>query len=80
MYHLNVAPKVIIISGSIFMVIGIMVNVDEIGLIHDMKLPDIVAMRARIVIGLMILYSSDSMIRGDELELDHMVTKLNRME
>lgn len=80
MYHLRVAPSRIIIMGNIFMVNGINVRVDEIGLIHDINLPEIVAMEARMMIGLIMLYSSDSIINGEELELDHIVTRLNRIE
>jgi len=56
------------------------VTVDEIGLIHDNDLPEIVAIEAKIRIGLMIFCSSDSIICGIELEFDHMVTNLKRME
>lgn len=80
MYHLSRAPRKIIIMGSIFMGMGMNVRVDEMGLIHDIRLPATVAMVAKIIIGLIILCSSDSMISGDEFELDHIVTNLNRIE
>lgn len=79
-YHLISAPKEIIVIGSIFIDRGINVSVDEIGLIHVISPPDMVAMDAIIMTGLIVLYSSDSIISEDELELDHIVTNLNRIE
>jgi hypothetical protein len=79
-HHLRVIPVAIIKSGVSFMYRGMNVTVDEIGLIHDMDLPEIVAIEAKIIIGLIIFCSSVNIICGIELEFDHMVTILKRME
>jgi hypothetical protein len=79
-HHLKIMPVTIIISGASFMYRGINVTVDEIGLIQDSDLPEIVAIEAKIRIGLIIFRSSDSIICGIEWEFDHIVTNLKRME
>jgi len=61
-YHLRIAPMVIIIIGMNFINIGMNVVVDEIGLIQDKALPEIVAIVAKVIIGLIILFSSMSSI------------------
>jgi len=53
---------VIIIIGMNFINIGMNVVVDEIGLIQDKALPEIVAIVAKVIIGLIILFSSMSSI------------------
>lgn len=78
--HLIIMPRVIIVSGRSFMWRGRNRVVEEIGLIHVKADPIITAIRARKYMGLMIGSSSLIEIMGDELDDDHIVTNLNRME
>lgn len=78
--HPIISPKIIIVRGRIFIEYGINVIVDDIGFIHVSIDPVITAISASRSIGLIILDSSVIRIIGDELDEDHIVTTLNRIE
>jgi hypothetical protein len=71
---------IIITIGDIFMYRGKNVWIDDTGFIHVINPPAIVAMDVRRIIGLIIGFSSFSIIWGAEFIFDHIVTMENRME
>jgi len=78
--HLDMAPRIIIIIGVIFIMVGIKVITDEIGLIQDIMAPAVVAIIASSDIGFIMLGSSLIWIWGVAFDVDHIVINLNRME
>lgn len=77
--HMIIVPIIIIISGIIFIYIGINVGYVEI-LVHEIDLPDMVAINDRRIIGLMIGDFSFKLMEGVHKCGDHSVAILNRIE
>jgi len=73
-------PKSIMPVGSILVREEIMTTLFLIGLIHDISAPDIIAINDKIIIGLLIFFSSLIIIQGVEFIGEIIVAIENRIE